>query len=70
MIITPIELLERANMSLIFGIIFTIIGWVLLQFNKKPDVNEMKTKDIKQQLKTTFSLMNNIRSKGLFQIGI
>lgn len=67
---TSPQLLERANMSLIFGISFVIIGFILLRFNKKPDTNNMKDKNYKEQLRTTFGILFYTRSKGLFQIGL
>lgn len=68
--LNSMELLERANFSLIFGIIVTIIGIILKRFNKKPDYLDVKGRSKIEILKNGGKLLSYSRAQGFLFLGI
>lgn len=66
----PSEILERANFSMTFGIIVTIVGIVLKQFIKRPDYSSLKGKSHSHILKTGAKLIFYNRAQGFLFLGI
>ena len=68
--LNSLEILERANVSLIFGIIVTVLSIILNRFNRKPNYSNLKGKSKIEILKTGVKLISYNRAQGFVFLGI